>query len=111
MPNVYIGNYSHEHDYEPAKKFGDLVPISSGSHSFLRTVQLQRHIAKAIIGSKPDDFLIVSGSGIIGSFALALWLLRHSACNLLIYDRPNSAYVLRTVSMEELEFSLAEAEA
>lgn len=109
MPKVYIANYSHEFDYEPAKAFGDLVPISSGSHSFLRTIQLQRHIAGAIIRSAVDDYLIISGSGIIGGFALAMWLTRHGACNLLIFDK--TTYIPRTVSQEELEVALAEAEA
>lgn len=38
-----------------------------------------------------------------------MWLTRHGACNLLIFDK--TTYIPRTVSQEELEVALAEAEA
>lgn len=99
---IYISNVSRSHDYESAKKFGTLRPVTSGNYPIFKTIRLQEEIINALVYSKPDDYLLLSGSSVVAGMCMLIWELIHGKVNVLLFDRKEKSYVLRKFSRDNV---------
>lgn len=108
MSKVFVANYAG-HDYTEAKKYGELVFITKGYVSFASLDRVLYVVTEALLESKPDDWLLLSGSGTICVFAALGWLHLHGRVNLLIFDQrskkevtPYRESIITKESLDEL---------
>ena len=107
-PTVYITNRSASHDYTSATKHGAIRFVTSGNYPVFKTSRLQEEVAEALAYSQPSDYLLLSGSSVVASICVAVWLEMHSTCHILIWDRVQDVYVLRIISKSEIAQLVAE---
>lgn len=106
MSTVYVSNMAPEHDYSSALQYGALRPITSGNYPIYKTARLIEEIASALIDSKPDDHLLISGSSVVAALCAVVWLMYHNKINILLWDRGNGCYVERVVDKNELRVTI-----
>lgn len=107
---VYISNLSPDHDYTAAKNYGTLRPVTIGNFPIFKIGRLVEEIATALAASTPDDYLVLAGSSIVASLALAMWLHKHKSCQMLLYDRAAGKYTMRLVATEQFDGALEAAQ-
>lgn len=100
---VYITNMSRSHEYASAAKYGALRPVTSGNYPIYKTPRLLEEIVQALTGSDFEDYLLISGSSIVASLCLWVWVEMHGKCNLLLF-RPadGGQYLLRVLDRKEI---------
>lgn len=97
---VFISNQAKDHNYEPARKYGALRAITSGNYPIFKTVRLRDEIVQALTHSRPDDYLLLSGSSVVAGLCTSIWMLTHGQVNLLLYDRKAGEYVTRQLTRD-----------
>ena len=82
---VFVTNYT-EHDYKPAEQYGELVFITKGYVSFKNLDRLKSTIYEGLKDSTEEDWLCISGHGVLSALACVIWFAKHGKINMLIYD-------------------------
>ena len=109
---VYVSNFAG-HDYADAQRFGELRPITMGFISFQSLDRVKFQIAEGIRDSRPEDFLVLSGTNIVNVLAALLWMSMHGKVRILNYDKSTHKYreiVLSDESNDLLMKALRNAE-
>lgn len=101
MAKVFISNLSPLQKYESAKEYGELVVLTRGNMPIFKTQALQEAINNGLETSDEEDYLIISGSAVIGALTMSGWLIRHPKCRLLLYDKSEDAYSLRVINRDD----------
>ena len=91
MPNVFVANYVHL-AYDQATKYGELKFITRGYIRFDDISSISLDIAKILINSKPEDFLILSGNNLVCLIVGYMWMSLHGSVNILHWDTKNETY-------------------
>ena len=99
---VYISNLNKLHDYSSAEHFGTMTTVTAGNFPVFKTGRLIEEIVGSLIESSQDDYLLVSGSSIIAALSMAVWLTMHEKVNILLFDRTEDMYTVRTVERKEI---------
>ena len=88
FPNntVWIVNYAG-HEYLPAVRYGKFKNITKGYVSFQSLDRVKFQIAEAIIDSKADDYLLLSGTTTICVIAAIVWYQMHKKIKILNWDK------------------------
>lgn len=84
MAKVFITNDSG-HDYSPARRFGELVPLSTGMVNKFHLTKMLRQFEPLLSHSSPEDFILQSGPSIMNCVACAYFAAKHGRLNLLIF--------------------------
>lgn len=92
------------HPYDAAKQYGTLVSITEGRVSIQNTDRLQHEIVTVIDTSDKEDWLLVSGSGIITALCIGYWLRRHDKVKVLFWDSLLKNYREREFTFNPEEF-------
>lgn len=82
MPDVYVANHGG-FNYDPARQFGTLVFMSKGFIVSSTLDDTFKRFKELINSSSPTDYLLLSGSSLICSIALHLWISKHGKCNVI----------------------------
>jgi len=98
---VYITNYSI-HDYSSAEKFGELVPLTSGTINIKNINRMIMTVAEKLIDSDKDDYLLLSGHQSTVAVSVAIMLLLHGRVKVLIWDFGKNEYVMRTITKNKI---------
>jgi hypothetical protein len=106
---VFITNMNPEHDYTSAGKYGAIRPITSGNYAIFKTSRLVDEAVQALIESDENDYLLVSGSSVVASICMAVWLAMHKKVNLLLHDRRQTQYVPRTLLRSHVQLNIEKA--
>ena len=85
MTKVFIPNKAG-HDFEPAKRYGELVYISEGYQDKHATNTMQRQWQVALADSSPNDIIMMAGLSNMQAIGCGMLALMHGRVNLLIYD-------------------------
>lgn len=106
MTKVYVVNKG-AHNHDDAKRFGELVYMTEGSISRFATSNMYRQFCFHLRGSKPEDYILMTGLSVMASLACSVFTRLHGRLNLLLYRAPHSSsdqghYVERTVMLDEL---------
>jgi len=94
---VFIVNDSG-HNFDSAKKFGELVYMSRNMIDKYRTNDMYRTFTKFLKDSEPTDYILQSGPSIMNAIACSVFAVKHGRLNLLIWrieDAAVDVYVSR----------------
>jgi len=94
---VYIVNKSG-HNFDAAKEFGKLIPLSEGSMNKLSPNSMYRKFNDILINSNENDYILLSGLSIMNSVACSIFVHKHKKLNLLLYT--SNKYVERNLVFE-----------
>jgi hypothetical protein len=106
MPTVFISNVARDKDYTPAAKYGAIRGITRGNYPIYKTNRLIEEIIEPLLESKPDDFLVLSGSSVICALCVAIWFQIHDDLKVLLHDRSNNSYIERHLKRSELRLRI-----
>jgi len=97
MAKVYIPNKG-AHDYESAKRFGELVFCTDGVLDKWDTSQMYRELSSAMEDSCADDYIVLTSLASLCGIACAIFAAKHGKLNLLIHRA--DGYVARTLMLD-----------
>lgn len=81
---VYIVNRS-SHDFEAAKKFGEIVYLSEGPINRYATNNMLRMFKDAMKDSSSQDYIVPCSLNVMNSIACAMFVHKHKRLNLLLF--------------------------
>lgn len=108
MAKVYVTNRGG-HDYQAAKKYGELVYCTEGSIPRYNTSNMYREIYKAMEASQPDDKILLTSLTTLNSVACGHFAHKHGRLNLLLFRaktdgaRAGGEYLERTILFAQEE--------
>jgi len=84
MKTVFIVNHSGQHSYEAAKEKGELVYLTRGFIDIANDLKSIVHSIESLIAtSEPEDYLLLSGNGLLCVMAFDLWKRKHGKVTVL----------------------------
>lgn len=98
-PLVFITNLG-AHDYEPAKKYGELRFLTRGKIRRYSTSTIYREFIEGMADADATDHLLVSSLSILNSIASAILSRRFGIINFLLYS--DGRYISRSVNIDAL---------
>lgn len=100
---VYIVNDSG-HDYEDAKRFGDIKFLSTGTMNKFDVNNMYRLFSQRLAGSSPDDYILNTALSQMNQIAAAIFVHMHGRLNLLLfkYENGDPKYIERTIVLDNL---------
>jgi hypothetical protein len=102
MPKVYIPNNSG-HDFSDARKYGDLIFITSGLLDRFAVNTMYRTVDETLRESSPDDYIMVTGLTQINVILSSVFAYKHACLNLLIFDVKEGQYIVRRIVLDNQE--------
>jgi len=93
---VFVPNASNHHNYEPAKEFGELVIVTEGSISPLKTGNMHRQWELALENSTSEDYILISSLNILCAIGSSLFSIKHGVVNYLIWRSRQGKYEPRS---------------
>ena len=81
------------HNYEPAKEYGRLMALTTGNVNHFNLDRLMVTLAPRIRSATVDDYLLISGSPLLNSLVVVMWLARFPKVNLLQWSTKADGYV------------------
>ena len=95
---VYIPNKGF-HDYTDAKRFGEIIYITTGSQNKFGLSNMARCWDAAIKDSSPHDYILVTSLSILCSVGAAAFAVRHEGrVNFLLWQKDR--YIARTIVLK-----------
>lgn len=91
-PTVWLTNMGG-HDYSKAKRFGNLVPFTIGNVNPFNFDRIMATVGPKLDLANEDDYLLISGSPIICSVIIAMWLRRFGRVRVLQWSTRKEDYV------------------
>lgn len=90
-PRVFIANYAG-HDYTKAEAYGELKFVTKGFISFQSLDRVKFQVAEGLVGTRSEDWLVLSGTNIVNALAAVLWYVMHGKVKILNYDKSTGSY-------------------
>lgn len=84
MRKVYIVNKSN-HDFSPARNYGELVFLSEGPMNRYSTNNMMRVFTEKMKLSQGDDYIVPCSLNVMNSIACAIFAHKHGKLNLLLF--------------------------
>lgn len=92
---VFIPNKSH-HDYSDAKRFGELIYVTSGVQNKFNTTLMARLWEDVLKKSNKDDYILQTSLSVLNSIGVAMFAYKHEGrVNILIWQK--GKYIERTI--------------
>lgn len=101
MPKVYIPNVGARHDFSKAEEFGELVGVTSGLLKPFDSGFMVRAWEQVLADSGPDDSILVTSLNVMCMIGAAMFALKHSCLNLLIFLPKEEKYWRRSILLKE----------
>lgn len=102
VPVVWLVNEGG-HPYEDAKRFGRIMPITTGSVNPFNPDRLMVNISTRLRVADEEDFVAISGSPILNALCVAMWLRRFRRVNILQWSHRDKEYKLLVVDAAALD--------
>ena len=81
---VFIVNRS-AHNFEPAKKYGDIIFLSSGLMNRYATNSMVRQFEEVMKDSTAEDYIVPCSLNVMNALACAIFAYKHGTLNLLLF--------------------------
>jgi len=107
MSKVLVINRGY-HDYSDAQRFGKLTFMSEGRLDKYCVGKILRDFEPFIKDSEKDDHILVSSMTVANILAGCLFVLKHKALNLLIYNEQERKYISRRIMLDNLLYNMAD---
>jgi len=105
MSKVLVINRGY-HDYSDAKRYGELTFMSEGRLDKYCVGTILRDFEPFIKDSEKEDHILVSSLSIANILAGCLFVLKHRALNLLIYNETTRKYVSRRITFDQMIYDI-----
>lgn len=102
---VWIANEGG-HPYSKASKFGRLVPLTSNNVNYFNIDRLMMTIGPKMQAVQADDYMLVSGTPLINSVIIVMWLMKFDHVNLLQWSQSRGEYIEIVLLREAVEKNL-----
>jgi len=102
MPKVYIVSKGY-HDWSAAERFGKIIFLARDQMERTSVSFMLRTFIPKMRGSKPDDFIVVTGLTVMCVIAAAIFVLKHKRLNLLLWNAPKGDYEQRLIPFDDIE--------
>ena len=99
---VWIVN-SSGHNFDAAKTYGELIPLSVGRVNVFNVERLLREFKGSLKNSSRNDWVLLSGNTVLNVLAVSIVLAKHGEVKLLIYDVIKKEYVPRELSFDDFK--------
>lgn len=99
MKKVFVINDSG-HDFSQAKKYGELVIVTSGTINKYQPTYMFREFSSFIESSDKDDYILVCGPTVMNIVFAGMFASKHGRINLLLWlidGKGENKYVSRTL--------------
>lgn len=96
MATVFIPNRG-AHDFTAARRWGSLIYMTEGSIDRYATSQMYRIFEGYLRNSTPDDYLLLTGLGVMNAVACGMYAHKHGRLNLLLHR--DGGYVERKMML------------
>lgn len=100
--NVYVVA-DRGHDLSAAREFGEVVFLAPFVPNVFATDNMAKRLNEKLQDSRPEDYLLASGSLPVNMMAFGSMLLKHGKVNLLIFDPKLGRYVRRVITEDHLD--------
>ena len=95
---VFIPNKGF-HDYTDAKRFGEIIYITTGSQNKFGVSNMARCWDAAIKDSSPHDYILVTSLSILCSVGASAFAMKHEGrVNFLLWQKDR--YIARTIVLK-----------
>lgn len=101
---VYITNFGG-HNFNPAKQYGTLVPLTRGNINPVQTDRILVDMLDVLKDSTENDYLLLSGHPVTIIIATSIMFTFHEKVKFLVWNKYNTEYVVREVSKSQIEES------
>lgn len=91
-PVVWLVNEGG-HNYEGAKKFGRLMPLTRDSINPFALDRLALLVGQRLTHAKETDFILISGLALVNALVLAMWFSKFEKANILQWSTKKEQYV------------------
>lgn len=91
MHKVYVVNFSGL-TYSRAEEYGELLFMTDGVLDLKKHDLHKQKMEAYIKGSKPTDYLMLSGHSLTCALALTIWFKYHPFCRILVWDNKRMVY-------------------
>lgn len=98
-PKVFIPNKG-SHNYSDAERYGEIVYVTKGEQNRYAIGTMVRSWVKVLRSSSPEDYILLSSLTNLCCIGAALFVLRHSRLNLLLFR--NDRYIERKIELKEI---------
>lgn len=108
---IFVTNFSG-HDIRKAFEHTGLEPekaqvnLTEGNVDIFSLDRLIYCIKQKLRESRPNDLLLLCGSGIINSIAFAQWLEKHGLVRVLLFHAKDKRYILKEVTHVQMYVDL-----
>jgi hypothetical protein len=101
MSRVFILN-NNLHNYDKAKRFGELVNVTQGRLPIFKTDTVLNMVSFGLKNFTKDDYLLVSGPVLLNILATTILYEKFDNFKLLIFDAKKQDYVVRHITKENI---------
>ena len=107
VPTVWLINEGG-HNYEDLKRFGHVMPITTGSVNPFNPGRLLVNIQQALRLAKPTDYVAISGLQVLNGLVMVFWLMKFKELHLLQWSSKKSKYEPRDITRDQIERMVAD---
>lgn len=101
-PVVWLAN-DGGHDYEEAKSFGTIIPLTAGSVNIFRLDRLMVNLTIRLQQAKPQDYLLISGLPLLNALIVAIMLEKFGKIRILQWANKARKYVELNLDSERIK--------
>lgn len=94
MPKIFIANRG-SHDFEPAKRFGELVFITEGDLNKFAIGNIYRTFASVLALATPEDFFLPTSLPILSAIGTGILVNKFGVVKYLLFR--GGQYIVRTI--------------
>lgn len=108
MSKVYVVNFQG-HNIHMAKRYGDVVYLTTGNVNPFTTDRHLMNIAQQLIGADENDYFLLSGTpSLVFMTAVLLVVKAISPINILLWNAKKGDYELRRLHLNTIKEMLKE---
>lgn len=97
---VYVVNDSG-HDMTDAKRFGDLVILTSGEIRKFHVTWHFRQFIDKLAESQSNDYILISGPSVANCVACVIFAVMHQRINFLLFT--GEKYIVKELMLKEVK--------
>lgn len=99
---VWIVN-SAGHNFDAAKQYGELIPLTVGRVNIFNVERLLNEFKGKLASYEKGDWILLSGNVVLNVLAVAIVLAKHGEVRMLLYDVIKKEYVPREIKFDDLK--------
>ena len=97
---IFVANMGY-HDFSLAKKWGDLVPVTTGRVDVMHTDRLEARLQEVLHEAEEKDYILLSGGLVINALCIGYLFAKFGRVRMIFWDALLQDYHLRETDFSE----------